>query len=568
MRRSWKHSYEPIFCLEHEHDPQPPTKKTVEAKKVKPRNEQESESNDIENESETINDNDNLQHNLIEDKEGVDVLNENDKSMADENDNLVADQVQMIEHDDMTDERGGGVNDKNDNLEGNLMTDEQEVNEDHDDIEDNLVADEEGDDVIDEFHKSSPDYYSNDSDTEDYDTEAWTAKRIEMKERRHSLRNNFEEVVDVCDLNENKIFIEDFIKWLKEGCGAKAPTVALSTGLLFRHDDSYLRFQTMNDPNFNLGDLIAFSDKERFKEIKHPRTWVDSIGKGLETASRRSEVHKAHKRLRKYVLKKLGDENQGNDLLTMCWRDKVRNNLQQITDEVDSSNTWDILEKQIQQHKKEVDDAKAILNPSSSHNELNAVRKYFESQEFLTRAAKHNDVWQKAMKKSTIGNQDFNQFSNFVRHVLAFSDRCRQATYTFPNSAFFSKQEVWFPPNHNQDSFDGIPEGFNIHAKPDDGRAHDAWIIKMYGHMPGMKNSEDAFIVVLNYVEPWLRKFRDLKDIKFGQLGKISLYFSIKPYILLKCYSYQFYQQVAVLGTLLNCLISKEKKYEINFESC
>ena len=51
---------------------------------------------------------------------------------------------------------------------------------------------------------------------------------------------------------------------------------------------------------------------------------------------------------------------------------------------------------------------------------------YFSSREFLAREEKNNAVWKKAMETNSITVKDFNKVLHFSRHVLAFTDRCRQ----------------------------------------------------------------------------------------------------------------------------------------------
>ena len=60
----------------------------------------------------------------------------------------------------------------------------------------------------------------------------------------------------------------------------------------------------------------------------------------------------------------------------MCWREKVRNNLKQISEDINRSNIWNNLQKQIMHNKKEVDDANSVLHPSSHINDFK-----FEAQE-------------------------------------------------------------------------------------------------------------------------------------------------------------------------------------------
>ena len=82
---------------------------------------------------------------------------------------------------------------------------------------------------------------------------------------------------------------------------------------------------------------------------------------------------------------------------------------------------------------------------------------------------------------------------------------------------------VWFPPNHNSDQFDGIPDGFDPYVRPEDGRDPDSWIIKLSGAGSGIKLQEEVTITINPKIHDFLMKYRYMKDLHFGKLGKLSL---------------------------------------------
>ena len=112
-----------------------------------------------------------------------------------------------------------------------------------------------------------------------------------------------------------------------------------------------------------------------------------------------------------------------------------------------------------------------------------------------------------------------------MRHVTFFHDRSRQSCYNFTNNDYFQKQAVYFPPGHNENSFDGIPDGHDMFKKPTDGRNPDGFVIKVLGSAKKLKLQEDANITVFKSVESWMLKYRDLKDIFLGKLEPEEVFF-------------------------------------------
>ena len=122
--------------------------------------------------------------------------------------------------------------------------------------------------------------------------------------------------------------------------------------------------------------------------------------------------------MRDYVLKKLREADVGNDLMSLCWRDKIRDHINQITEDVNSSGIWTALETIIQQEKREKNNAKEVLSPSLNHNEAQGNKVYFASDEYKKREAKNLKIWEKTVSVNKIGPKDFSMFGNFTRHVL------------------------------------------------------------------------------------------------------------------------------------------------------
>lgn len=105
--------------------------------------------------------------------------------------------------------------------------------------------------------------------------------------------------------------------------------------------------------------------------------------------------------------------------------------------------------------------------------------------------------------------------------VSAFTDRSRAGCYNIKNSDYFGRKPCWFPIGFAQGDFEGIPD--NIHVQPDDGRQPDQYVIKVPGNRKGMKLNQGATLTVNGPVIEYLEKYRVLKDIRFGALGRFII---------------------------------------------
>ena len=273
-----------------------------------------------------------------------------------------------------------------------------------------------------EFETAASDL-SDDSDVEENDSKSFTQKRLRNKKKRYQKRDSGKVGVDPSTLPGNKEFIEEFSQFLKkkgESTNPKCSTIPKSTGHLFRHDDSWLQWMLKKRPDFKLEQLINFKDRAKFVALKDPQSWIESIGgdTGKENPGRQREFYKSHKQLRDFVTRKLNDADLGNDDKDISWEQKIRSNLQRITEDVNGRNTWAKLETGVQNKKLELDQAKEVLSPRKNLNEANANKNYFTSQEYQKRADKNIKAWKRAMDNGSISETAFNEFFNFSRHVL------------------------------------------------------------------------------------------------------------------------------------------------------
>ena len=368
-----------------------------------------------------------------------------------------------------------------------------------------------------------------DSDVEEEDTAEYTNQRIKTKRDRYVERTHMSPGHPANE-DENKLFIENFVQFLvlhSTTMNEKSSTISLSTALLFRHPDSFLVFTRKSNPSFSLQNLLCFKDEANLIELRDPEEWINHIGgqDGRQNCIRRKEMYKAYKRLILFVLKQLGKTDFGTDLLSLLRRDKLKSSLKEVGEEINASKTWTKLQTLIDQEHKEIEKAKQQVNPDEVFNAAQGNQTYFNSPEFKKRIEKNLKIYKNGMDTNYFGPQNFDTLGQFGRHLLCMTDRNRAAGYYFKNSDFDGRREVWFPPGHNKEKFDGIPENFNMFAQPEDGREPDAWLIDVSGSEEVLKMGQDVHIIVLKLAHDWLLKYRDAKQVKWNNIKLTEPFF-------------------------------------------
>ena len=367
-----------------------------------------------------------------------------------------------------------------------------------------------------------------DSDIESEDEEDFTLLRIRNKEDRFQ-RRTVPVAPSPADLPKNKIFIDDFTRFIikrSKTRNEKSSTISLTTSLLFRHNDSFLEDQLKNKPKFSLDKLTCFNDVDNFIELKDPSSWIEKIAgeDGKQNSIRRKEMFKSYKRLIEYILKLHGMTDFDSDLYSIVRRDKIKDKLKDIHQEIDACKTWGNLQDQIDLDHREIKKAKETLNPDEKYNAANANQVYFNSQQFKDRMNKNQKIYDDAMATGKIGPRDFDTLGHFSRHLLTMTDRNRAAGYYFKNSDFAARKSVWLPKDHNKVKFDGVPDDYNMHREPQDGRKPDAWTMDLSADEEILKLGMDVDITILKLADDWLQKFRDIKMIKWEDMGKLINY--------------------------------------------
>ena len=197
-----------------------------------------------------------------------------------------------------------------------------------DDLDDEFCSSFEGH-VVDNLEEEKAGEYfeldaENDSDVLSEDEEDFTLKRLKNKAGRFKKREN-PEVPALPDLPKNKPFIEGFVKYILQNADSnneKNPTVSATTGKLFRHSNCWLNYQIKKNSNFSLDQLTCFHDESNLVQLKDPSGWIDEIAgeDGKQNPIQRKEMFKSYKRLIQYILKLLGNEDFGSDILSILRR--------------------------------------------------------------------------------------------------------------------------------------------------------------------------------------------------------------------------------------------------------
>ena len=222
------------------------------------------------------------------------------------------------------------------------------------------------------------------------DSNEFKRKLLEGRNERYSLRNEDLHENDIAKLPANEEFLEDlddYLKTVKYTANSRnAENIRGKTrGHIGTHPHSLLRYETNLDPEFNLSRLICFSNPGQLVELKDPMTWIrKQIGgdDGRQNPSMQKEMLKAYSRVRDYVLFKLQNTKMGSDYQDLQRKRDLRQNIEDIEDNLKRNNTWGQLESLVKNEANKVKTAKAQQNPTRANDEANCVPNWFKSDVF------------------------------------------------------------------------------------------------------------------------------------------------------------------------------------------
>ena len=128
-------------------------------------------------------------------------------------------------------------------------------------------------------------------------------------------------------------------------------------------------------------------------------TWIrKQIGgdDGRQNPSMQKEMLKAYSRVRDYVLFKLQNTNMGSGYQDLQRKRDLRQNIEDIEDNLKRNNIWGQLESLVKNEANKVKTAKAQQNPTRANDEANCVPNWFKSDVFEGLLRDHLKVYEDA----------------------------------------------------------------------------------------------------------------------------------------------------------------------------
>ena len=365
----------------------------------------------------------------------------------------------------------------------------------------------------------------NATDYDDSDTEEYTKSRGEMKRLRYEERNVSVDQTKVFELVENASIIDEFEEFLRSSKfdnpnnTGDLSTVRKNMGHLFFYPDSMLKYEFSQDNTYNL--MLHFAPmKDNFLEVADPTTktgWIHSIGgpDGKDNPGRRKEQLKSHARWRDYVDEKLNKTNFGSSAAELFKKESTLKNLQGISTKIKKKRAFAALAKLEDQERNEKLQAREVVNPGVDYKELNAVKKWIESDTAKEEAEVNLKNYDKCLTGHRLGDKEFNKFANWSRFSVALEDRNRRAVYSFTNKEFSQRRPKWLPKVKDDEQvsnyiFQKLPAGWN----PDislTGEDPSCWVLNVAPGTKGLKGGRAAQIVLTRRTAEICLKYRDLK---------------------------------------------------------
>ena len=232
---------------------------------------------------------------------------------------------------------------------------------------------------------------------------------------------------------------------------------------------------------------------------------------------------KAHASFRSFLIYKLQATDMGSDLMSLTRKREMKENINEVDETLKRMNTWSKIQLQVKNKKFDKDRNKELLNPSNNMNEVNSVKCWFQSPQFREMFEEKKNIFDKAMAENKISNEDFVNFGLFTRFILMLMDKNRTGGFDFTNSHVICAQKLWFPINHPIG--EDVPDDWDYHTKPDDGRDHDGYQIKISPNSLNLKLATPITITVHGYGKNLLDKYKQLKKLVFDEVDTSAPFF-------------------------------------------
>ena len=193
----------------------------------------------------------------------------------------------------------------------------------------------------------------------------------------------------------------------------------------------------------------------------------------------------SHKRLMNFIHYCLNETVFEGDKLIM--KRSVIDHMKDIDDQSNLKGIRAKLTKLTNLYKAEKDNMSKIVNDdkSSAVDELNACRTWFQSSVCKEVENEHNEIWKKALQENTIEEAAFNKYAKYTLFEQSISDKCRPSVYlAIKVKDYLDKKNVYLPEGFDGDSYQELPEGWNLYKAKEPGDEPSCYEIrKDFKHM-------------------------------------------------------------------------------------
>ena len=255
-----------------------------------------------------------------------------------------------------------------------------------------------------------------DSDYLSGDSEDYTTCRRENKAKRYASRKPAG--IPLYEQEVNVKFIQDYSSFMRKNntTGSKDtdnPTIAKYVRHLFTIEDSFLSYETKENPNFTLESLRLFQSPS-YIHLKYPLDWI--LSTSGNDGNRGTDRLKSHSSLRQFLEYEVDRFSQSNDFSDV--KKAVRENLEGISKQISSNKLFRrfSIQTNIKKHKK--DRAKLILEPSKQLKIEKLVTTWHNSLECDEFQKDMDFIYQNAMKSKNISSKNFTKYCNYARVYL------------------------------------------------------------------------------------------------------------------------------------------------------
>ena len=383
--------------------------------------------------------------------------------------------------------------------------DPSSANDDDDLLEDSDSEDSELDEIDSEYDENL-----------DVDVET-TRARQERRKVRHLNRAKTDQD-EIAERPENATFIAEFLEWLKtitkEATTNKEPsTFPLSSGHGWEYHDSFLHFQTSEDPSFSYARLVDFENPDNFLFIPSP---VDWILRANGNPIRKREQLKLSKRLRKFVaFKALKHKFTGKD---SNFKVAISEHLRSIDAEIADQNLYSKFDKQYKIEAAKTKKMKMIINPEGDQLEYEAVKVFLRSEEAKNLLKEVDDIYKEAKQGRIPKPRKFNRCCLIVRFFIAIKDKNRVSIYGFTNMDYLTKIPAWLPDlDRYVWSLDDLPPEWKMYKAPESGSPPTCWELRLDGSNPGTKGQAKTNVIIDRQSYELAEKYDFVKKKKFGE---------------------------------------------------